>query len=84
MPAADNPSFNTLSRSQMREPQRHSTPVAATIRGRIERHDDRIEPFFDSIDPKLTNSAEQQSNAILGNPIAPPLGTHLPSAPGLR
>jgi mannitol/fructose-specific phosphotransferase system IIA component len=30
------------------------------------------------------HSAEQQSNAILGNPIALPVGTHLPSAPGLR
>jgi hypothetical protein len=28
--------------------------VAATIKGCIERHDDRIEAFFDSIDPKAT------------------------------
>jgi len=26
--------------------------VAATIKGRIERHDNRIEAFFDSIGPK--------------------------------
>jgi hypothetical protein len=29
--------------------------VAATIKGRIERHDDRIEAFFDSIDPEQTS-----------------------------
>ena len=34
-----------------RSPQRHRTPVAATIKGRTERHDNRIEAFFDSIDP---------------------------------
>jgi hypothetical protein len=28
--------------------------VAATIKGRIERHDDRIEAFFDGIDPERT------------------------------
>jgi hypothetical protein len=37
--------------------------VAATIKCRIERHDDRIEAFFDSIDPTETWVAQDVCSA---------------------
>ena len=39
--------------------------VAATINGRIERHDDRIEAFFDSIGVKLTHCEEDADQPFL-------------------
>jgi hypothetical protein len=31
-----------------------NTPLAVIIKSRVERHNDRIEAFFDSIDPSPT------------------------------
>jgi hypothetical protein len=41
----------------------------ATIKHRIERNDDQIEPFFDSIDPKQTSSGVEAllDSACSGN-----------------
>jgi hypothetical protein len=54
-----------------RSPQRHSTTVAETIKGRIEPHDDRIEPFFDSIGPEETCQL-RPTMSVVGSILAEP------------
>jgi hypothetical protein len=40
--------------------------VAATIKCRIERHDDRIEAFFDSIDPSAASARDPARRKLAG------------------